>query len=371
MNKIVYMYASLPKKGKTPFGGGEVGNMRTVRMLQEAGYKVLTMRQRKSNADWGRIKQFGSYPFRLLVGWVDVFFTMLLGNRKGIAHLSGFAGKTIMNEYVVMHIMKFLGYNVIYELRGGGAIGFWENGSGLYKKMFSYLLNSACYVFVQGKENIPLIKTICKTPVYHYANCVEEGFAPSVLPVKPSDKINLFFYGRLEESKHVDMIVEIASMVQKELPNVYLTLVGNGQQSYVDIVKCKMKDLLQDGSYSYLPGCKHENLPSLLLDKHFYIFPSTQPREGQSNSVTECMSYGIIPIASPQGFNRSTVNDDYLIVDDLSATAYAERITKIIKEDCVSKYSKQVYNHFQTNFSQKVVFKKTLDIYKLITTRYI
>lgn len=365
------MYASLPQKGKAPFGGGEVGNMRTIRMLREAGYKVVTMRQRKSNAEWRRIIQLGSYPFRLLFGWMDVFFTMLFGTRKGVAHLSGFAGKTIMNEYVIMHIMKLLGYKVVYELRGGGAIGFWENGTKYYRKMFAFLLKQSCYVFVQGKENIQLIKSISDTPVYHYPNCVDENFAPIALPEKPKDRINLLFYGRCEENKHVDMIVEIASIVQKEIPNVYLTLVGNGQQSYIDLVKGKMQDLLQEESYSYFPGCKHEELPSLLSDKHFYIFPSTQPREGQSNSVTECMSYGIIPIASPQGFNRSTLNDDYLIVDDLSATAYAKKIIKIIEEDCIAKYSKQVYNHFQTNFSQKVVFKKTLEIYKLILARYI
>ena len=365
------MYATLPQKGKIPYGGGEVGNVRTIRMFCDAGYKVITMRQRKSNAEWGRIIQLGSYPFRLLIGWIDVFFTMLFGTRKGIAHLSGFAGTTIMNEYVIIHIMKLLGYKVVYELRGGGAIGFWENGTKSYRKMFEYLLKQSCYVFVQGKENIPLIESICNTPVYHYPNCVEDGFAPSVQPVKPTDKINLFFYGRLEENKHVDMIVEIASIVQKEIPNVYLTLVGNGQQSYIDMVKSKMQDLLQEGSYSYFPGCNHDDLPSLLLDKHFYIFPSTQPREGQSNSVTECMSYGIIPIASPQGFNRSTVNDNYLIIDDLSATSYAERITKIIKENSIAKYSKQVYNYFQTNFSQEVVFKKTLEVYELITTHNI
>lgn len=363
MNKTIYMYATLPKKGKIPFGGGEVGNVRTIRMFREAGYKVVTMRQRKAHAEWGRIRVLASYPFRILAGWLDVLFTMLFGSRKGIAHLSGFAGVTILNEYVIMHIMRLLGYDVVYELRGGGAINSWDNGSSSYKRMFRYLLNNACYVFVQGKENIPLIESICKTPVYHYANCVEDGFAPVVLPFKPTDKINLLFYGRCEENKHVDMIVEAAALVQKELPNAHLTVVGNGRASYINMVQCKLKELLKEDTYTYLLGCKHEELPSLLIDKHFYIFPSTQPREGQSNSVTECMSYGIIPIASPQGFNSSTVGDDYLIVEELTAKAYADRIVEIVKRDMVEHYSRQVFEHFQNNFTQKVVFEKTLAVY--------
>ena len=366
MNKTIYLYATLPKKGKIPFGGGEVGNMRTIRMLREAGYEVVTMRQRKSHAEWGRFRVIASYPFRLLTGWFDVLFTMLFGSRKGIAHLSGFAGDTIMNEYVIMHIMKFLGYKVIYELRGGGAIISWANGSFPYKRMFRYLLKNACYVFVQGKENIPLIESICKTPVYHYANCVEDGFAPAVLPSKPKDKINLLFYGRCEENKHVDMIVEAAAMVQKKIPNVYLTVVGNGRPPYINMIKTKMKELLNENTYTYLPGCKHEGLPALLTDKHFYIFPSTQPREGQSNSVTECMSYGIIPIASPQGFNRSTIGDDTLIVEKLDVHEYANRIIKILNAGEFPKYSKQVFLQFQNNFTQKVVFERTLKVYREI-----
>lgn len=360
------MYATLPKKGQIPFGGGEVGNLRTIRMLREAGYEVVTMRQRKAHSEWGRFQVLVSYPFRLLAGWLDVLFTMIFGSRKGIAHISGFAGITIMNEYVIMHIMKFLGYKVIYELRGGGAINSWDNSSSSYRKMFSYLLKNACYIFVQGKENIPLIESICKTPVYHYANCVEEGFAPTELPLKPADRINILFYGRCEEHKHVDMIVEAAAIVQKEIPNVYLTVVGNGKPSYINMIKNKMKEMLDENTYTYLPGCKHEVLPALLTDKHFYIFPSTQPREGQSNSVTECMSYGIIPIASPQGFNRSTIGDDYLIVEELTARAYAERIIEIVNNKKVFQYSKQVFDHFQRNYTQKVVFDKTLEVYKQI-----
>ena len=127
-----------------------------------------------------------------------------------------------------------------------------------------------------------------------------------------------------------------------------------------------MKEMLDENTYTYLPGCKHEVLPALLTDKHFYIFPSTQPREGQSNSVTECMSYGIIPIASPQGFNRSTIGDDYLIVEELTARAYAERIIEIVNGKKVLQYSKKVFDHFQTNYTQKVVFERTLKVYEKI-----
>ena len=366
MKKTIYMYASLPKNEKIPFGGGEIGNLRTLNMLRNAGYNVITIRHRKASVVWGRIRILFTYPFRILLGWSDTFLKLLFASRRSIVHFSAFAGKTIFNEYVLMHIMKMLGYKVVYELRGGGAVEFWEEGSLAYRKMFGYLLNNACCVFVQGKENIPLIESISETPVYHYANYVENGFAPKVKPKKPINKIKLIFYGRCEEDKHVDLIVKAASLVQKEIPNVHLTIVGDGRQSYIDMIKEMMQTMLIENSYSYLPNCRHSDLPSLLFDKHFYIFPTTQPREGQSNSITECMSFGIVPIASPQGFNRSTIGDDNLIINKLEPKLYADKILEIIQKGKFEFFSYQVYNRFCENFTEDIVKTRALNQYKII-----
>lgn len=366
MNRQVFFCGSFPKFGEQPYGGGEVGNSRTVRMLESGGYEVTVIRKFKSESDSSRFQKLVSYPIRLVAGWLVLFFKLLFGSRKALVHVSGFSGKTIFNEYVTMHLVRFLGYKVLYELRGGGAIMFWENGTARYKRMFKSILEKACCVFVQGKEAIPLINSICNVQCYHYPNCVEDGFVPDVLPPKPKERVNLLFYGRIEKNKHVDMIVEIAALVQKAIPDVYLTIIGNGQKGYVDMIKDKMNDLLLPGSFSYSPGCSHKDLPPVLVDKHFYLFPSTQPREGQSNSVTECMGFGILPIASPQGFNRSTIGEDYLIIDNLLAEDYASRIIEIINTGRFESLSMQMQNRFKENYTQKIVFEKTLKEYKRI-----
>lgn len=364
--KKVIFYGTLPKKGEPPFGGGEVGNLRTVNMLRNNGYDVTTIRQRIAGATWSRPKKLISYPFRLLVGWVETLCTLLFASRKCIVHLSGFAGKTIFNEYVLMHVIKALGYNAIYEIRGGGIFGFWEMGSKRYKKMFSYLVKSACYIFSQGKENIPLLQSIADTSVYHYPNCVEDDFAPLGYIQKSHEIINLLFYGRLEKEKHVDLIIEAASLIQENNPNVYLFIVGNGNSDYVDYIKDCAEKKLKAGSYQIEQGRNHDGLKELLKDKHFYIFPSTQPREGQSNSLTECMSYGVVPVASPQGYNRSTVGDNYLIVDELDARCYADRIIEIINSGKFEELSHQVYERFLQNYTETIVTTKTLEQYKKI-----
>ena len=367
MQKTVYFTGSLPRKGETPFGGGEVGNSRTIRMLEEAGYKVIPVRKLRSNAEDSRMKNLITYPLRTLVNIVKWFFVLLFGTRKdSVAHVSGFYGSTIFVETMQVFIAKLCGYRLIYELRGGGATQYYDNGSNIYRQQFRYILNKADYLFSQGKENEPLLQSLCNKPIYHYPNCVQQEFYPSVLPIKPKDKVNLLFFGRMEKEKNPMLIVDTAALLQKLFDNITLTMLGNGQQELLHQVKTRMSDKLEEGSYQLLPGCEHEQLREVFADKHFYIFPSIQPHEGQSNAVTEVMSYGIIPIASPQGFNRSTIGDDYLIVDELTSEAYAERIAEIIRKGEIEKYSRFVRQRFMDNYTEQVVFERTRKMYQSI-----
>ena len=367
MRSIVYFIGSLPKKEKTPVGGGEVGNLRTVEMLESFGYKVKLIRKRRSAASESKIKRIILYPLRFLWNLCQCLFVLLFGDRKhGIVHVSGFYGVTIAIETAQVFMAKLFGYRLIYEMRGGGASTYYENGKRSYRKQFHYILNKADYIFSQGQENEPLIQSLCKTPIFYYPNSVKPSFYLEKLPEKPINVVNILFFGRIEPEKNPLMIVEIAALLQKEFDNIRLTIIGNGQKDLHEKVKVAMIEKLKKGTYELLPGCNHDELQQLLVDKHFYVFPSVQPREGQSNAVTEAMSLGIIPIASPQGFSRSTIGDDRLIVQDLNAEAYAERISKIISDDEIEKYSTFVRQRFLDNFTEEIVFARSKNEYDLI-----
>lgn len=362
--KIVYFTGSLPNKGKVPVGGGEVGNMRTLRMLQSFGYETKVVRRIRSNAVDSKVKRIITYPFRFLLNFLHFFFVLICGDRNnGIVHIAGFYGPTISIECAQVFLAKLLGYRLVYEMRGGGADNFYDNGSEYYRKQFRFCIKKADYIFSQGKENEALLNNLCRTPVFYYPNCVQKGFYPESMPSKPMNKIRLLFYGRIEEEKNPLLIVEVAALLQKVYNNITLTIIGNGQSEILTQVKTKMKNSLSNGSYELLPGCEHDKLQSHISDKHFYIFPSVQPREGQSNAITESMSFGIIPIASPQGFNRSTIGDDRLIVESLRAEDYANRIKEIIVKDEIEYYSQYVRKRFIEHYTEDAVFKRTKEEY--------
>lgn len=363
MNKTVIFYGHLPKKGEVPIGGGEVGNSRTLRMLSGAGYNLKVVRMPKPSLKWGAKMIHAMYPFRVLSVLIKFLFTLLFSSRKSIVHISGFAGVNVWSEAALMKISKSLGFFTIYEQRAGGAIQYYETGTARYRKCYANILRSADYIFTQGVENIPMMRTMTDRPIYHYPNCVEDSFAPATIPQKDKNVINLLYFGRIEEEKHVDLVIEAASIVQNKYTSTYLTVIGGGFTKEINKIKALMAEKLLPNSYSYIAGLPHDDLAPKLADSHFYIFPSTQPLEGQSNSVTEAMSFGIIPIASPQGFNRSTIGNDYLIVGDLTAVNYANKIIEIMENDKSTELSRQIFERFRNNFIQSIVFKNTIAVY--------
>ncbi len=365
--KTIYFTGSLPQEGETPYGGGEVGNLRTIRMLRSFGYNVKTVRRRRSGVKDSGLKTRLIYPFRTLANIFEWFFVLLFGTRNNsVTYISGFYGTTIYVETLQVFVARLLRYKIIYELRGGGATEFYENGSKIYKKQFKYILNRANYLLSQGKENESLLHSLCITPVFYYPNFVQRGDYPEEMPLKNVKTINLIFYGRIETSKNPLLIVKVAAILQKEFDNITLTIIGNGKKELTEKVKKQMKESLRTGSWILLPGCAHDDLLHLLSEKHFYIFPSKQKREGQSNAVTEAMGYGIIPIASPQGFNRSTIGDNTLIIEEMSAEAYAERIAKIIRDGDIEKYSHFVRQRFMENFTEEIVYAQARNTIKEI-----
>ena len=150
-----------------------------------------------------------------------------------------------------------------------------------------------------------------------------------------------------------------------------LSIVGNHTDDnyYNSLMDYVRKNELSE-CVSFYPACNHEKLKEHLKDKHFYIFPTTEPHEGHSNAMTEAMAWGLIPIATPQGFNRSVVDNQDLIVSELSPTAFAMCVSKIIDGNRVELYSRQSYERVKCYYSAETVYNqlkgKYIELFKSV-----
>ena len=196
MNKI-YFYANFGDWNKVPYGGGEVGNRRTLKILQQAGFKVIAIPKylRVPNHSFLNLVKLS---WKLVYNVIQYFTILLSGTRKqAFVHIVGFYGPTIYFEYTLIHIAKLLGYDVVYEMRGGGADIYLRNGSKRYIKCFNRVITDSDIIFSQGMENKPLIESIKpNVHFFYYPNYVMTDFLPSTYPIKNYNTINLIYCGR-------------------------------------------------------------------------------------------------------------------------------------------------------------------------------
>jgi glycosyltransferase involved in cell wall biosynthesis len=368
MTPRIYFFANFGNWNRHPYGGGEIGNRRTLGMIQRAGYDVRLIEK------YNRVSKHNLrdiFIITCLMAWniIKFFCILLFGRRKNsLVHIAGFYGSTIYFERILVGISHLLGYRTIYEMRGGGATYNYEHGQKCYRQMFTATIKKANYIFSQGQENKPLLDNIAPNKhFFYYPNCVMHKFCPNIYPNKPTDRINLLYFGRISKQKNVDVIVDTFNLLAAKFNNIYLDIVGNcTETNYAKGIIQRIDSSEYTNRITMHPACDHNKLKEYLSDKHIYLFPTKEPREGHSNALTEAMSWGLIPVATDMGFNRTIVDNDELIVEDLSPEAFALAVTRIIESEKLQELSKQVYQRIQNNFTEDIVYKRLKEEYNTL-----
>ena len=368
MTPRIYFFANFGNWKLQPYGGGEIGNRRTLEMMRRAGYDVHLIE--KYNRVYKHTRKDAIFIF-LLMAWdiIKLFVVLLFGRRKNsLVHIVGFYGSTIYFERILVGISHLLGYRTIYEMRGGGATLHYQNGSELYRSWFAATIRQADYIFSQGQKNKPLIESIDQGKhFFYYPNCVMRDFCPDSYPDKPTNRINLLYFGRISKKKNVDIIIDTFNLLATKYSNIYLDIVGNcTEPAYAEEIMHRIKSSNYTNRISMHPACDHNKLKEYLSDKHFYLFPTTEPREGHSNALTEAMAWGIIPIATDMGFNRTIAGNNSLIVEKPSSESLASVISNIIKNRQIPELSKQAYIRIQNNYTEDIVYNRLNEEYNMI-----
>lgn len=356
-DKTIYFFAKVGNLKEKPYGGGEVGNRRTMALQKELGYKTYL------------ISRYYNYKPKSLIVYIKMIigdfisiirlFMILLPKKRinSLVHISGFTGLYLPLEFLAVAISRCLGFRTVYEIRGGGIVGFYSKGNFVYKWLFKSAIRMADSVFSQGIENKELILSMGNSRFTYYPNFLEEGFIPPQCPTKDVDPVRLVYLGRLSPSKNISFILEVTNALHNANLNVELHIIGDGED-YPDYVE-KNKEYVRErdlGGICYFHGkMQRDEIKKYLLMSTFFLFPSEEKREGQSNALTEAMACGCIPISTSQGFSRGIINNDELIEDRLSVELYSAKIIHFIQGEKVDKLSFEMYSRIKHNFTFSVV----------------
>ena len=285
-------------------------------------------------------------------------------SRKNSAffHMS-FSGSLVPYEFVLTLLVKIMGFKSILYLQGGQFMDAYINGSKMHRWMFREVMNMQETVFFEGKEGMDMVKSLTQTPLSYFPGYALEESIPTTIDKDIKGKIGIIYFGRIAPNKKIDIIIETFNLLCKKKHELYLTIIGGAGQSkeYVKYI-----DSMIDNS----PYKEHINRYGLspfsfILEQMkkniFYLFPTKERCEGHSNSLTEAMSQGLIPIVSDWHFNASVVGDRRLVVEGYEPNSYAECIEKLLDKTIIGQLSNKMLQRVRENFSYKIVMGRIVE----------
>jgi glycosyltransferase involved in cell wall biosynthesis len=112
---------------------------------------------------------------------------------------------------------------------------------------------------------------------------------------------------------------------------------------------CKTKEVFEFIRFSAPQD--FNTLKIQLLKSHFFVFPTKNEMEGHSNAMTESMAFGVVPICSDHGFNRSVVaNCGAVLPKKAGPEKYAQTIMDIWENDRWHLLSQNCKKRIRTHF---------------------
>ena len=334
-------------------GGGEKGCRRTREIFCNAGYNVKTID--KATMSYGVV----SYVKSAVHAIVEIR-KELYANSDAILYIVGFYEKNLPLEWILIN-SGGKERKTIYEARNGRLVKAYHEKGILYKKLMDSVLKRADVIFAQGLEYVEFIRKIYGKQAIYTPNYVLNRRLKPYIAERSFDTIRLVYFGRVSESKNVDVVIKVAHELEKVGYNTLTTIIGGYTEDYKAKLNQVIKECrLRNEKVQIIGQQPFERICDELQKVHFFVFPSQEKMEGHSNSLTEAMTFGVVPVVSTAGFNASIVGNKELVVDSIDPMKYARVIESVIEKNVWSEYSLAVYRRIKENYTEDIVKKNIL-----------
>jgi glycosyltransferase involved in cell wall biosynthesis len=348
MYKIIFFGPVQPNNIKA-VGGGEAGNRKTIEILRKLGNTIEIIE--KPYLTHG----YFNYVFTLLANIFKIIYLRLFKGFNRI-HITGYYLNSVYYEFFVVLLSKILFLEVLYEIRAGGFIDAYNNRSSVYRFFARRILYMSKYILCQGMEYVSFIKDKFTIESHYYPNFILNSFVKDndTSLRKESEIVHLVYFGRVNESKNISFIIEVCSHLKGKI-NFDLEIIGSATDEYLQFLKKLIEKNGMQEIVKFTPPIDFNTLQGILRQKHFFVFPTKEKREGHSNSLTEAMVFGVVPVTNNNGFNRTVLNNDKLILSYDNPESYSDAIFNIWNSGRWSFYSEFVYKRVVDNYTEQKV----------------
>lgn len=358
MKSHVVLYASIGNNVPVYLiGGGETGTRRTIQILNEAGFDTTVV-------DKAIMGLGAKHYMKMIVQGFLKIRKELKKDPKAIMFVVGYYERNLWFEWLVIAMAQKMGHRCVYEARNGRLVTAFDAAGKLYQHFMLDLLKRADSVLCQGTEYIDFITQRLKRDSVYVPNYVMDDKLMLYKKRKNDSIIKIVYSGRLVESKNIEVMLKVISLLKDRGYRAKLTLIGGGTDEYTDRLKKAIiyynvaDDVLFTGHISFDEASKY------LSKAHYFLFPSQEIKEGHSNSLTEAMAFGVVPLVSTAGFSPSIVNDKYLVIPEIDPVKYADKICEIEQRVCWEQYSRAMFDRVREYYTETCVKEKIVKVFK-------
>jgi glycosyltransferase involved in cell wall biosynthesis len=362
---IILFWGPLGRRGQTTIGGGESGNRRTIDMISNNGIKVIEIPKPYPP----KCKKF-SFPLYFLLLLISItrfaFYCFKTDPRIDVAHVSAFYSHLVYFELLMMIFAKINRIPFVYEIRGGAMLAVYRDRSSIYRFVFDSVLRGSSAVFSQGRTYMDFIrKKSGKDPVF-YPNYVDVNHLDYEMAFtrERSEQVGIIYFGRLDPEKGLEVMIRTCKELSNVGFNYRLHIIGDGPLLFKkQIIHLGESFGIQD-RISFYPPMSFIELKKILLKMHFFLFPTSTRMEGHSNALTEAMAFGVVPICSDAGFNKSVIGPcGRILVADAEPSDYAEAIRYLWENGEWGKLSRQCKERIVSKFSSDIIIPRIIKKY--------
>ncbi len=199
------------------------------------------------------------------------------------------------------------------------------------KTLGKWTLNAAdrviCYTD-EEKEYLINILHINASKISVIPNGVDTvKFCPSN-EIKHTDDISLLWVGRFVNGKGVDSLIRAMDILVKDVPNVHLTLVGDGPER--GAIQMLIKKFALDNYVEIIDFVPNDELPNIYQTSDIFVLPSLH--EGVPRTVIEAMSCGLPVVMSDMPHLRELINGGGLMFPKGDVQALADTLKSLIDD---------------------------------------
>ena len=359
MLEDIYVFANTGNMNELPKSGGQTSARRVMKGLESLGYHIHPIKKHRSQLKGKWAHQF-EVLFFAIGDILKIFFQLLFKSRKASAFMMlTYAGSLVPFEWIITLIVRMLGFKSIYYLKGGKLLDTYPTGSERHKRLFRKTIDRQALALFEGMDSLNIVKDLTRTPLVYFPNYVADGLLNNYQE-KPLSPIGILYFGRVTPEKHTHVCIETFHLLAEKYPDLHLTIIGDSTRA-VNYTAQIAKTVAESPYHDRI--CKLGNSPFEVLleamkNHHFFLFPSREQAEGHSNSLTEAMTQGLIPIVSDWHFNRTIVGDDRLVVKGFNAEDYANKIDEIIQSGGMAALSHYSRQRVKDAFTESVVLHK-------------